>query len=111
MDIKYATPADGESVEPLFLSSERVDWLEEIWSRVELAPKVRNALIEIDRQLRGIHAIADVMRADRQCRMLRDDFEGFAYDPLRPALLDGLECALQSMLDQVDQAMDKLRTP
>jgi len=111
MDIKFASPSDGESVEPLFLSSERVDWLEEAWSRVELAPRVRCALIDIDRQLRGIHAIADIVRADRQCRILRQDFEGFAYDPLRPSLLDGLECALQAMLKQVDRQMDALRTP
>ena len=111
MDIKHAPTREGKPIEPLSLSSERVDWLEEIWSQAHVAPMVRRELVEIDRLARGIGAITQVMSADRQCRTLRDDFESFSYDELRPSLLDGLECGLQSLLHELDRRLERLRFP
>ena len=111
MDIKHASAREGKSVESLSLSSGRVDWLEDIWSRSPIAPKVRRELVEIDRLVRGVSAITHVMGADRHCRMLRDDFENFSYDELRPSLLDGLECGLQSLLAELDRRLERLRFP
>jgi hypothetical protein len=96
-------------LETLSLSNPEPLWLKDDWASNGWDGGIGDSLAEIEQHVLGLSGVTDLLYADEVNKMVSEDKENIAYEPLSANLRERLQCAHRALIDDLESALGELK--